>query len=91
MKGTSKGKSFNDRTLAAEVRTLGLERVRELFKKGKGRLYEQVLTRMSGSLIPRLNELTGENGGPLIVELPGVIIKKNGINSATGKDSERSA
>lgn len=83
MKGTPQGKMFNDRVLAAEVRSLALERVKELLKKKKGKLYEQVLVRLAGSLLPRLNEVTGEDGGPLIIELSSVVAKKNGVNAST--------
>lgn len=81
------GKNYNDRILASEVRTLALDKVKSLLKKGKGKLYEQVLIRLSGSLLPRLNELTGENGGPLIIELPKAITDKNGINTSTRTNS----
>jgi hypothetical protein len=77
------GKNYNDRILASEVRTLALDRVKKLLEKGKGKLYEAVLIRLSSTLLPRLNELTGENGGPLVIELPASVISKNGINART--------
>ncbi len=82
------GKNYNDRILASEVRTLALEKVKLLLKKGKGKFYEQVLIRLAGSLLPRLNELSGEGGGPLIIQLPKEIIEKNGLYTGTSKDSE---
>lgn len=81
------GKNYNDRILASEVRTMALEKVKVLLKKGKGKLYEQILIRLSSTLLPRLNELTGENGGPLIIELPASIAKKNGVNAVPRTDS----
>ncbi len=62
------GKNFNDRELAARVRTLALEEVEKVLKKKKGKLYEAVLIRLSGTLLPRLNELSGEGGGPIQIQ-----------------------
>lgn len=82
------GKNYNDRILASEVRTLALEKVMIALKKGKGRFFEQILVRLAGTLLPRLNELTGENGGPLVIELPKIIIQKNGLHARTGTNSD---
>ena len=63
-----KGKSFNDRELAAEVRTLALNQIKAalLTKDEKFEAFKQaVILRLAGSVLPRLNELTGENGGPI--------------------------
>lgn len=79
MKGTPKGKSFNDRVLAGEVRTLTLKEIKkyltstreedELFKK-------QIILKLSGTILPRLNELTGENGGAIKLEGVEIAIRK---------------
>lgn len=54
--GTGKGgKSFQDRELAARVRTLALIEVEKALLKKKGKLYEAVLLRMAPSLLPKLN------------------------------------
>lgn len=82
MKGGSKGVNFNDRELAGEVRTLALNEIKKVLKKGKGSLYGAVLVRLSGTILPRLNELTGESGKPLIIQISEVIAKKNGINQS---------
>lgn len=84
MKGTSQGKSFNDRELAASVRTLALEKVKSILIKGeKHKLYAPVLLNLTRSLLPRLNEITGENGSPVIIELSGVTAKKYGLNPSS--------
>ena len=63
------GKSFQDRELAARVRTLTLaECERQLLKK-KGKLYEAVLLRLAGSVLPRLNEVSGPDGEQLKIAL----------------------
>lgn len=81
------GKSFQDRELAAAVRTLGLEEIQAILiangtsraaaklRKGKKvpktaknqKLYEAVVAKLSGSLLPRLNEHSGEDGGPIVI------------------------
>jgi len=68
--GTGKGgKTFNDRELAARVRTLTLEECERALKKKKGKLYEAVLLRLAGTVLPRLNEHSGEGGGPVEITL----------------------
>ena len=59
------GRNFQDRELAARVRSLTLERCEQQLKKGKGKLYEAVLLRLAGSVLPRLNEISGPNGSPV--------------------------
>lgn len=59
------GKSMQDRELAARVRSLTLEECERQLLKKKGRLYEAVLLRLAGSVLPRLNEHTGEDGGAI--------------------------
>lgn len=63
------GKSFQDRELAARVRTLTLNNCEKALKKGKGKLYEAVLLRLAGSVLPRLNEHSGADGGPVAITL----------------------
>ncbi len=68
--GTGKGgKSFQDRELAARVRTLTMERCEKVLSKGKGRLYEAILLRLAGQILPRINEHSGPEGGPIVVSL----------------------
>jgi hypothetical protein len=61
------GKSFQDRELAARVRTLTLAECEKHLKKGKGKLYEQVLLKLASSVLPRLNEHSGPDGENLVI------------------------
>ena len=63
------GKSMQDRELAARVRTLTLNEIEKHLKKGKGRLYEAVLIKLAGTVLPRLNEHTGPEGKELPVPI----------------------
>ncbi len=101
MKG---GKSLNDRKLAAEVRTLGLKKIRailldEVNEKYSKDLQNQLILRLAGTLLPRLNEHTGEDGEPLQVIIPQAVatrfdIKNNGntdtITPETGGSDTKS-
>lgn len=68
------GKSFQDRELAAKVRTKTLEDIYEILtdsKKSKrfSAFKKQLLLKMSVSVLPRLNEHSGESGGPIQISL----------------------
>lgn len=74
MAGTkgSGGKSFQDRELAAEVRTLTLNEIKKALQGEDLDFKKAVLLRLSGSILPRLNEVTGVDGGA--IEISGVDI-----------------
>lgn len=59
------GKTFNDRELAARVRTLTLQECEKALNKKAGKLYEAVLLKLAGSVLPRLNEHSGPDGRPI--------------------------
>lgn len=61
------GKSMQDRELAARVRTLTLLQCEKHLKKGKGKMYEAVLLKLAGSVLPRLNEHSGGDGEPISI------------------------
>lgn len=63
------GKSFQDRELAAEVRTIALAELKKVLKRKKGKLYEAVLIKLAGSVLPRLNELSGPDGQELHINV----------------------
>lgn len=61
---------MQDRELAARVRKLALEEVEKALKNKKNkRLFEAVLLRVAATVLPRLNEHTGEDGDPIMVKL----------------------
>ena len=61
-----KGKSFNDRELAAEVRTLALNEIKKaLTSSDDAEFKKAVILRLAGSLLPRLNEHSGPDGTPI--------------------------
>jgi len=85
--GGQQGKSFNDRQLAGEVRGLALGHLKQVLDpKYKNKKFQRdVLLRLCGSILPRLNEVTGADGVPLI--LPATLINKNDTPSITGDSS----
>ncbi len=77
------GKSMQDRELAAKVRTLTLKECEKALLKKKGRLYEAILLKLAGSVLPRLNEISGPDGGDIPLPLLGG--KSNGNNNNRNK------
>jgi hypothetical protein len=88
MKTGKGGLVFNDRELAAKVRTLTLNECKFWLENRKSKMYKLVLGNLSRSVLPRMNEITGENGGPLVIELPKEIVDKNGLHPSTKKHSD---
>ncbi len=76
------GKSFQDRELAARVRSLGLIEIEKALKRDDTDEFKQaVILRLASSLLPRLNEHSGPDGG--VIPLPiygGVSAKDNAKN-----------
>ena len=77
------GKNFQDRELAAKVRTKALNDIYAVLTsrpevKKWGRLKQQVVLKLAGTVLPRLNEHNGEGGGPIAVKI---------VNYAGGKSS----
>ena len=66
------GKSFQDRELAAQVRSLALNKIKiilerptvEMSERDK-ELHDAILVRMSTTILPRLNEHSGPDGGDI--------------------------
>ena len=80
------GKSHQDRELASQVRSLCLNEIKDIFeyKQPEGitsenaevvkQMYEmkkQLILRMSTSILPRLNELSGPDGGEIPIPIYG--------------------
>lgn len=84
--GNSGGKSLNDRKLAAKVRTLALNEILKIISIPKVEmsfeeyeLYKAILVKLTGNVLPRLNEHTGEDGKEITFIIPKEIAEKNAI------------
>lgn len=78
------GKSFQDRELAARVRTLSLTEIEKVLKNPKMTPFkQQLILRMAGAVVPRLVEHSGEGGGP--IKLEGIEIS---FNSKKGNEAK---
>jgi hypothetical protein len=93
--GNSGGKSLNDRKLAADVRTLTLKQIFKLLSTDRSEmsdwekdLYKQVFIKLSGTVLPRLNEHTGEDGEKLIITISKEVAEKNGITPSPEGNSQ---
>lgn len=49
--------------------------------------YQSLLLKLAGNVIPRSTEVTGEDGGAMIIEISKEIAEKNDINAITGSNS----
>lgn len=70
--GKTLGKSFQDRQRSASVRNLALDQIEEVLQKQTlagepvGKTYhQQLLIKLAGNVLPRLNEHTGDDGGDI--------------------------
>jgi hypothetical protein len=59
------GKTLNDRKLAASVRTLGLRELERILKLDDCEYKREIMKKLAPTLLPRLNEHTGEDGEKL--------------------------
>lgn len=60
-----------NKNLSHQVRGLALTRIKAILENPKEdyELYKNVLVRLSGSVLPRINEHSGEDGEPLTITL----------------------
>lgn len=81
------GKSFQDRELAAKVRTLALNQLLEVlngnrFEEDK-EFHKAVLLKLAGTVLPRLNEHTGADGQDLVLMISGETAERYGRTGTT--------
>ncbi len=83
-KGNSGGKSLQDRKLAAEVRRLALKEIKQILENKEDKeLFKSVIIRLSSTVLPKLNEISGPDGEPLPL-LGGL---SNGKNNESDKQT----
>jgi hypothetical protein len=81
-KGNRGGKSLNDRQLSASVRTLALNEIKTILERpGMDEFKKQLVLKLAPTLLPRLNEHTGEDGDAINHAITGInYIVPNGDN-----------
>lgn len=70
------GTTLNDRKLAADVRTLTLKEIKRALEGEDEDFKKQVILRLAPTALPRLTEVTGEDGGAILI-MPAELITKN--------------
>lgn len=73
----TKGKTFNDRLLAGKVRDLTLNKIYSILQKEYDpkeqkedlKFQRELLLKLSGSILPRLNEHSGQDGEPIQISI----------------------
>jgi hypothetical protein len=63
------GITLNDRKLAADVRTLSLKEMKKVLEGNDEDFKKQLILKLASSALPRLNEITGEDGDPIVVQM----------------------
>jgi hypothetical protein len=87
--GNSGGKSRNDRQLAASVRSLALGEIKK-YLEGTEQGYDNkemkqaLILKLAPTLLPRLNEHTGEDGGDINVNLTNYALQKSSEAEESG-------
>ena len=67
--GNSGGKTLNDRKLAADVRKIALTEIKKILEGEDEKYKKELLLRLAGSLLPRINEHSGEDGEPIVIKV----------------------
>lgn len=75
---------MQDRELAARVRSLALNEMEKVLKNPKHVLYGPILVKLAGTVLPKLNEHSGPDGGDIPIPLLGGI-----SNANKGNDSDK--
>jgi len=72
------GKTLNDRVLAAAVRQLGLRRIKKQFEEEPDSEFsKQLLLKLAPTLLPRINEGSGDQGEFIIKQITGTVIQSD--------------
>jgi hypothetical protein len=74
------GKTLNDREKSARVRDKVLNAIEKVYNGKGGKLSKrqwELTLRMATTVLPRLNEHTGEDGGEIKVKITGMKIIKD--------------
>lgn len=79
----------NDRKLGAEVRRMALKKVRVILSDDyeDKEFQKAVLLKLTPTLLPRLNEHTGDNGGAIVVATSPELANKYGLSAITQSSS----
>lgn len=80
----------NDRELGARVRRLTLKKIEAILLGDDEAFKKQVILKLSSSILPRINEHSGEGGEAMkvIVEVAGEIAQKNALTRNPETSSE---
>ena len=63
------GKDYETRMLANKLRNLTIEKCLKILEGKKTQLQDQLLLKLATVALPRLNEHSGEGGGPIPISL----------------------
>ena len=76
------GKTLHDRILAADVRTLTLRQIKMVLEGTDEDFKKQLILKLASTVLPRINEISGPDGGDIPVPIYGGQSTKT-INEST--------
>lgn len=86
-----------DRELAAEVRRLSLNKIKAILERpmvemnqSDKELHDAILLKLASTVLPRINEVTGENGAPLQLSFDQSFNPNGTTSEAKGDNTEQS-
>jgi hypothetical protein len=80
-----------DMELQREVRRLTLRKIKSILEADNDDEFTKaVILKLAGTVLPRINEVTGEDGGPMIFQITKEIAEKNGIIDSTSSSEANS-
>jgi hypothetical protein len=81
---------YTDRLKAQKLRSLAIDEMIEVLNGDDLDFKKQLLLRLAGGVLPRLNEHTGEEGGPINISFdPTFKEYANSTSSTTGDSKEQ--
>jgi len=94
----SSKKKTSDRDLASATRRLALKKIFNLLCMERGTLspaeldlYSKILVKLAGAVLPRIQEITGEDGEQLTIHISKEIVDKNKIGTTEEEDKKEGA
>jgi hypothetical protein len=83
------GVTLNDKKLAASVRTLTLGKIKKILETEYDkstqlddyRFQRDLILKLAPTVLPRITELSGEDGGPIQIQGVDISIRKNNAES----------
>jgi len=85
------GTTLPERKLGAEVRNLTLKKIKVILEGEDNEFQRAVILKLASTVLPRIQEITGEDGSPIVIQVAKEIVEKNDSPSNPSTSSEGQA